>query len=195
MSPTEAAAYPPPPPSAKVSETLDEIVDRYSSALLASAYSLGWRNVDAEDLVQDTLVTHLQKPDAFEGRSALKTYLIGILYHKSREKKRSQVREQPNDPIDEVFEQRFNSQGIWRTRPRGPDDIALSKETAELIDDCLEALTPSQRMAFYLREIEQEPTEDACNILDVSVTHLGVLLFRARNKVRECIEKKWGKRR
>lgn len=175
-------------------ESIQEAVDRYTDALLAAAYAIGWGASDAEDLVQDTFLTYLEKADRFEGRSSLKTYLTGILYNKSLEKRRHKAREVARDPVDDVFEQRFSSVGVWRTRPRGPEDLALSKETAALIDTCLEGLTPAQRMAFYLREIEQTSTEEACNILDVTVTHLGVLLFRARNRVRECIEKKWGKR-
>lgn len=180
---------------AQRNESMDEVVERYTEPLLAAALAIGWRGVDAEDLVQDTLLIYLEKSHRFEGRSTLKTYLTGILYHKSMEKRREQAREIPNDPVDEVFEQRFAKGGIWRTKPRGPEDIAQSKETAKLIDTCLDKLSTPQRMAFALRELEQRSTEDACKILDVTVTHLGVLLFRARNKVRECIEVQWGKRK
>jgi DNA-directed RNA polymerase specialized sigma24 family protein len=60
----------------------------------------------------------------------------------------------------------------------------------KLISDCLELLPLNQKMAFNLKEIEEEMTEEICNILSVSATNLGVLLFRARNQLRECIEKK-----
>ena len=45
-------------------------------------------------------------------------------------------------------------------------------------------------MAFVLREIEELETEEICKILDVTRTNIGVLLHRARNRLRECLETK-----
>jgi RNA polymerase sigma-70 factor (ECF subfamily) len=45
-----------------------------------------------------------------------------------------------------------------------------------------------------MKVVEGRETADVCKILAVTPTNLGVLLFRARNKLRECLEKKWMKR-
>ena len=45
-------------------------------------------------------------------------------------------------------------------------------------------------MAFVLREVEDLSTVEICKILDVTRTNLGVLLYRARNRLRECLESK-----
>lgn len=45
-------------------------------------------------------------------------------------------------------------------------------------------------MAFHLREVEGLSTEEICKILDVTVTNLGVMLYRLRNRTRECLEAK-----
>ncbi len=45
-------------------------------------------------------------------------------------------------------------------------------------------------MAFLLREVEELDTEEICNILEVTRTNLGVLLHRARTRLRECLEAK-----
>lgn len=37
-----------------------------------------------------------------------------------------------------------------------------------------------------------EDIDEVCKILEVSNTNLGVMLFRLRNRVRECLEAKWG---
>jgi len=174
--------------------TLTEIIETYTDPLLGASWGLGWKGADAEDLVQDTLTTFLKKPEHFEGRSALKTYLIGILYRKSLEKHRSHSRELAADPVDDVFESHFGFGGAWRVMPRGPEDEALSKETLEIVMSCANSLSDDQRMAFYLREVEHEPTETICKVLEITPTHLGVLLFRARNRIRECVQKKWGMR-
>ena len=55
---------------------------------------------------------------------------------------------------------------------------------------CLDEVPDRQRLAFVLREVEGFETEEICNILQVSANNLGVLLFRARNRLRECLESK-----
>ncbi len=59
-----------------------------------------------------------------------------------------------------------------------------------MVYDCLETLPAVQRIAFHLREIEEITTPEICKKMAVSTTNLGVLLFRARNRLRECIERK-----
>ena len=76
---------------------------------------------------------------------------------------------------------------------RGPEQEASLKEAAALLKECLEGLPDQQRAAFQLKEVDMLPSEEARNVLGVADTHLRVLLFRARAKLRECLEKKWGK--
>ena len=44
------------------------------------------------------------------------------------------------------------------------------------------------RLAFVLKELEGLETKEICNILEVTGTNLGVILYRARNRLRECLE-------
>jgi len=44
-------------------------------------------------------------------------------------------------------------------------------------------------MAFLFREVDGFSTKEICNVLKVSDTNLGALLFRVRNRLRECLEK------
>jgi len=151
---------------------------------------LGFAEPEAEDMVQDVFRTFLERLDSFEGRSQLRTWLFGILHRKGLERRRASVLDERVDPIDEVFESRFDTKGNW-TRP--PDDLErlmLSKEIGELIRGCMDGLPVNQREAFVLREVEDLETNEICKILAVSVTNFGVLIYRARARLRECLETK-----
>ena len=60
----------------------------------------------------------------------------------------------------------------------------------EWLRECMDRLPERRRLSFILREVELIETTDICKILDVTPNTLGVLLFRARNALRECMESK-----
>ena len=59
----------------------------------------------AEDAVQETLLAALKGGSRFAGRSALRTWLTGILLHKIVDAHRLAAREEGHVPIDEGWEE------------------------------------------------------------------------------------------
>jgi RNA polymerase sigma-70 factor (ECF subfamily) len=106
------------------------------------------------------------------------------------ERRRAAAMDDRMDPIDEVFESRFDSKGNWTRPPADLERLMLSKEIGELIRGCMDGLAANQREAFVLREIEGLETSEICKILAVSVTNFGVLMHRARVRLRESLEAK-----
>lgn len=170
--------------------TLEEVVQRYSTTLLRAAFGLGFSDELGEELVQRVWTTFFEVAPRFEGRSHLRTFLFGILYHKASEMRRQANRPDAPDPIDAFMEEKFGSRGHYMKDPVDPERFAIALQTGEFIKECLDGLPAPQRLAFWLREVEGEETEAICKVFDVSVTNLGVMLFRARNKLRECLEGK-----
>ncbi len=144
----------------------------------------------AEELIQETWQTFFEKLELFEGRSQIRTYVSGILINKLREHRRFYRRLMCEDDSEKIYAQRFTAEGWWKKEPADPQQILQSTELLKLIEECLDGLSEPQREAFVLKEVDQELTQDICNILNVTVTHLGVLIFRAKEKLRLCIEGK-----
>ena len=171
-------------------DALSEAVHEHARPLLRAARALGLAEDRAEDLVQDVFTTFLERIDSFEGRSQLRTWLFGILHRKAMERRRASIRDDRMDPIDEVFESRFDATGMWTRPPADLDRLMLSKEIGELIRGCMDGLPIHQREAFVLREVEDLDSGKICRILEISVTNYGVLMHRARARLRECLETK-----
>lgn len=175
----------------KDSKAIETLVRTYTTVLYKGALGLGFDATAAEELVQSVWVTFFDVVQGFEGRSHIRTFLFGILYNKASELRRSHKKfDYSDDPIEKVIDDRFAPDGHWLKPPINPEDFLVSSQTMSLIEKCLNALPVNQRMAFSLKEIDEQPTTEICNILGVSVTNLGVLLYRARNRLRECIEGK-----
>jgi RNA polymerase sigma-70 factor (ECF subfamily) len=166
------------------------IVDAYLPQLLRAGAGMGFSPDEAQDLAQSVFVALMESIGRFEGRSHIRTFLFGIFYNKVSEHLREKKRAQDNDPIDEVMESRFDDQGKWRRPPVDIEDAVFAREIKEMIRECLENVPRAQRIAFYLREVEEMRTEEICKKMAISGTNLGVMLYRVRNRLRECLEKK-----
>ncbi len=171
-------------------EALQAVTSAYLGQVLRAARGAGLAPQRAEDVTQSTFTTFIEAAPRFEGRSHVRTWLFGILYKKIAEARRDEQRGGQLDDIDEVVEQRFAPDGSWARPPQPANDRLYIAEIRAGIEDCLDSVPTKQRMAFILREVQELESEEVCKILDVTLTNLGVLLYRARNRLRECLEKK-----
>ena len=124
------------------------------------------------------------------GRARAWKWLHGILVGTIQEQRRLISSDDGREDIDEVMETRFDAQGSWVRPPRGPAEELARGELKHALTACLNLLPDRQRHAFALREVVGFDTDEVCKILDVSANNLGVLLYRARNRLRECLETK-----
>jgi len=170
--------------------TLEAVARENIEPLLRGARAAGLVGDDAHDVVQETLLVFVEKADRFDGRARVRTWLFGILFNKISERRRASAREEAVDDIESVFNARFDAAGQWLRRPRSPDADLAAREAMTALEECLDGLPARRRTAFVLREVEQLDVQGVCNILQVSRNNLGVLLFRARNALRECLESK-----
>ena len=177
-------------------DTLRSVVTEHGRRLYRAARGMGLSSTVAEDVVQDVFVTFLETLDRFEGRAQVGTWLFGILHLKALERRRSLARDDLNEPIDTVFEAQFDERGNWAWRPVGPDRAFDARESAAAIAGCLDALTGQRRDVFHFRQVEELSAAEVSKITGLSVTHIGVVLHRARTALRACLEAKgWGRSR
>jgi len=170
-------------------DALQAVIRAYLEQILRAARGAGLSPEAAEDTAQATFSTFLQTLERFEGRSHVRTWLFGILYRKIAETRRALQREEQAEELDQVMETRFSKNGAWARPPREADQVAYDAEVRKNIEGCLEKVDERQRLAFILREVEELATEEICKILGVTRTNLGVILYRVRNSLRECLEK------
>jgi RNA polymerase sigma-70 factor (ECF subfamily) len=153
----------------------EEEIQQLGGALRAYAIR-ATGNVDlAEDLVQETAVAALA--GTFDGRSTLRTWLIGILSHKimdhfRRRKRTPYEGEVPDDLLDPG---------------PSPEDRASSSEALAHLAAALPKLPEDERMAVLLVDVEGVDRKEVCNVLGVQPTHLRVLLHRGRHKLRRSL--------
>lgn len=173
-------------------------VDRHGDVLFRYALArLGDRAI-AEDLVQETFLAALRDTKRFSGRSAERTWFVGILKHKVIDHLRRQGRERPASTVNSsgrIGDELFDNKGSWREKPTNwptnPREVLEKKEFWDAFRHCLENLPERLRTVFSLREIDQLSTAEICDALKVMPGNFGVLLYRARMALRRCLEINW----
>lgn len=168
--------------------TLHQLVSDYTAQLRRASLGMGFKSEEADELVQNTWTTFFDVATRFEGRSKVRTFLFGILYNKARELRRDFVKHS-HEEWDE-FESRFDDSGHWVKVPTNPEVFAERAQVMVHLEECMDKLPSQQKAAFALREIQELSTEEISEVMGVSANNLGVLSFRAKANLRECLEKK-----
>ncbi|MBW1982170.1 MAG: sigma-70 family RNA polymerase sigma factor [Deltaproteobacteria bacterium] len=173
-------------------------VDEHGDALFRYALLRLKDPVLAEDMVQETLLAAFRGRETFKGHSTLRTWLFGILKHKIVDHIRKASRELSVDHTEsKVFHgnEPFDERGGWRQGPAkwatDPGLLFRQREFWGVLQECLTELPLRQHQAFTLRELDGLSIAEICKILGVSTTNGGVLLHRARLRLRECLEGNW----
>jgi len=133
------------------------LIDSYTDNLMRAAFSLGFPEAEAEELVQATYYAFLEGGSRFERRSQILTYLFGILYNKARETRRLQARHESIDKaVDDAFESHFDAEDHW-DQPSMDSMTEVEKKVqsahiGDLLKECIDGLSAIMRMALHSRK-------------------------------------------
>lgn len=174
---------------ARDAKFLERLFREVNPYLTRIAISNGFSTDEAGELVHQAWEQFFANLDKFEGRSQVGTFLAGILINKIREQRRLQKRFIAEDD-GASLDQSFTPDGWWKSPPPAPDRLIEARQSAAFVQECLEDLSEQQRTAFVLREVNEDEAESICETLGVSAANLRVLLFRAKDKLKKCIEGK-----
>jgi RNA polymerase sigma-70 factor, ECF subfamily len=147
----------------------------------------------AGDVVQDTWLAVIDAIDSFEGRSSLKTWIYRIVANVARTHAVREARSVPfstlagDDADASVDPSEFLADGRWAT-PVEPWQQVLDTEARAVIDAAVAALPEQQRRVIELRDVQGWPSDEVCNVLELTETNQRVLLHRARSKVRAALD-------
>ncbi len=181
-------------------DTIEIQIADHRSDLLRFARLQLRNEAHAEDAVSETLLAALSKPQSFGNKSQLKTWLIGILKHKITDMLRMRYRESTlyasdsTDSGEELEALSFKADGHFCNSPSAwgnPEQDLATQQFFAVLEACCEKLPPSMGRVFLMREWLELSSEEICKTLQITPTHLYVLLHRGRLRLRECLDLNW----
>jgi RNA polymerase sigma-70 factor, ECF subfamily len=163
------------------------IVDTLQEMFLASrpkfvgiAYSILRNKEDAEDAVQDAVLSAYVHLRNFEGRSAFTTWFTRIVLNAAL----MILRKRTNSRISSLPESSSSGEDSWTEKiptPQPDPEMACAEgETVQLIDVLLGRMSPVLRQSFRMIYYDEMSSREACNLLGVSIGTFKSRVFRAR---------------
>ena len=182
----------------------DRWVDEHGDYLFKYALVRLRDAAKAEDMVQETFLAALKGGKSFSGKSAEKTWLVGVMKNKIADYYRKTSRETSFTDLEFYQDEesaRFVSEGPrrggwihelgpieWDPAPGSNLDNQAFWET---FLECASKLPKNINAAFCMREIDDIDSREICRILNISENNLWVMLHRARMALRRCLETNW----
>ena len=171
----------------------EELVAAHQERVYRLALRMVGTEADAQEVVQDALLSAWRNLKRFEGKSQFGSWLYRIAANAALMMLRSR-RRHPQVSMDEILGLGADETGAegfgggagddWSKRP---DDQLQSTELRAAIQAAVDTLPESSRAVFLVRDVEGLSTEDTAEALGLSIPAVKTRLHRARLALREAI--------
>jgi len=170
-------------------QELTEIITSHSLRFRRIALGHLGNAADAEDAVQDALLSAWTHVDQFKGRAKMSTWLTTIVINSARMKLRRrspQVQVALDEPCSE--QNLSPADMVSDTRP-DPEEVYRKRQIAETLAHATLRLSPTLRTTFRLRDVDGLSIRETAQLLRVPTGTVKARLARARVRLRQVIQK------
>jgi RNA polymerase sigma-70 factor, ECF subfamily len=167
-------------------EAFEELVRRHSRLIYRALIAILGNPADAQDAMQNTLLSAFKHIKGFQGRSKFSTWLVSIARNTALQRLR---RGRDFESLDEgvLDEERDFRPRQVRAWQDSPEQFYSKAEMRQLVERGILALPASYRTVVMLRDIEQLSTDEVARQLGLSVPAVKTRLLRGRIMLREFL--------
>ena len=174
-------------------QALAELVTLYSERIYNLALRILRNKEDAEDVLQETFMTVLEKISTFDERSAFFTWIYRIATNASLMKLRRK-KIASTEYLDHPDFEQGRENKILQDWSRNPALTLDDQEVKKVLDQAINDLAEIYRTVFVLRDIEDLSIRDTAKILDISEENVKIRLRRARIFLRDRLSEYFSER-
>jgi RNA polymerase sigma-70 factor, ECF subfamily len=174
-------------------EAFDRFVETYRSKIFQYSFMMCGQREDAEEVAQETLLKVFQSMDQLRKPERLKAWVFTIARNACYMKRRKSVFAPTQElSLEELLPAASADGGERRIQIADwgalPDTEVLRKELRGELDRAIAGLPEIYRSVILLRDIEELSTEEAAEVLGVSIEVIKTRLHRARLSLRQKLD-------
>jgi len=176
-------------------QAIETLFRRYQRQLLGTARRILGNTEDAEDALQDALLSAYRKMASFEGRSKFSTWLTRIVLNAALMRRRRAKGFRMTSLDDAASEDEVPLSVCMQDDDPNPEQLFARMELREMIQTNVGQLASPLSRAFTLCGIEEHSQEDAARRLGITLTAMKARMHRARHKLVESLGPRLERRR
>jgi RNA polymerase sigma-70 factor (ECF subfamily) len=167
-------------------EAFEQLVRRHSRLVYRALAAILGNQDDAQDAMQDTLLSAFKHIAGFKGRSKFSTWLVSIARNKAFQRLREQKNHESLDEDGFQEDREFRPRQV-RAWEDNPEQLYSKQETRQLVEQGIMSLPAKYRVVVMLRDVERLSTDEVARKLELSVPAVKVRLLRGRLMLREWL--------
>ena len=164
-------------------EGLDALFARQRSQLFRAAFRLLRNKEDAEDAVQDGLLSAYLHLSDFQGRSLFSTWLTRIVINVALMKRRKRMTSHEISLHGDVADTLEPPSETIASPDPDPEQLYAASEVKRLVSDTIDQLSAQYRAVIQFRYIEGLSASEAACSSGISLRTLKSRLFHARRQL------------
>ena len=166
-------------PSLELADRQNRFVSEHLRRIFVQIYRIVGNVADAQDLTQEAFIKALQRQDQLKDELKAAHWLSRIATNTAIDFLRRNGRVS------------FCEMDLAPEAPsESPEETLLRSEHRDYLADGLRLLTPRERAALLLRDVEDLPAEEVARRLDCSKATVRSHIANARTKLRRYMEKR-----
>src|SRR5579862_2732300 len=162
-----------------------QLISRYEGKIFRLAMNITQNREDAEDVLQEAFLKAYEHLNQFQGNSKFYTWVVRIAVNQALMKLRKRKSDRSvslDEGIDTGEDTVTREIATW---DENPEQKYSREELNAILDDAIQALAPTYRTVFVLRDVEELSTEETAEALGLSIPAVKSRLLRARLQLRE----------
>ena len=174
-------------------QTIKEFLKTYRTGIINLCYRFLQNSEDAEDTAQEAFIELFRSIAHFREESKLSTWLYQIAVSKSLDQIRKKKRKKRLAVIQSILLRDNQVEQIPAPSQQQPESELEKKERINILQQAINGLGQNQRIAITLSKIEGLSNKDVADIMELSVSSVESLLFRAKLNLRKKLNKYYEK--
>ena len=159
----------------------EQLVARYGDLAYRVALRITSNAEDAEEVVQDAILSVVRKIDSFRGESAFRSWFYRVVSNAAYGHRRPKVLiEIPLEEVLPAFDEYGRHAGLFRDWSSSVDDPAVQRQLRDVLTSAIDELPLHYRAATVLRDIEGLSTAEVADVLGISIATAKTRAHRAR---------------
>lgn len=170
-------------------EQFAQLVTEHQHRVFSTAMGLLHNHSDAEDITQDVFLEAFRSLSSFRKDSSFATWLYRITVNKSLNLLKKNKRSWVVQSMDNLFPGKQSPTDLLQDNSPTAQENMEEQQQVEILQATLGRLPENQRVAFTLSKYDELSYAEIAEVMQLSVSAVESLIFRARKKIISTIEK------